>query len=140
MPSRFFRRGLLVALTSLAVDGAQADLSPAYWDAEVGVASAVRLHGDDRVTQKALYFKANLEDSWDSGYYKARGRVRYDARYEGNHPYSDEARDDYRTSADWRHLYWGHYLGDGELTVGWQQVVWGRADELRVLDQVNPLD
>lgn len=34
----------------------------------------------------------------------------------------------------------GLYVGDGELTVGWQQVVWGRADELRVLDQINPLD
>ncbi len=30
--------------------------------------------------------------------------------------------------------------GDGEVTVGWQQVVWGRADELRVLDQVDPID
>lgn len=87
-----------------------------------------------------MYFKANLEDNWEGGYYKAKGRVRYDARYDGNNPYSERARDKYRFDADWRHLYVGHSLGDGEVTVGWQQVVWGRADELRVLDQINPLD
>ncbi|WP_263138734.1 DUF1302 family protein [Pseudomonas sp. RIT-PI-AD] len=141
MSNLFFRRGLIAALVCCGPLSARADLTkPAYWDAEVGVASALRLHDDDRVTQKAVYFKATLEDNWDSGYYKAKGRVRYDARYDGNNPYSDEARDDYRFTADWRHLYWGHYVGDGELTLGWQQVVWGRADELRVLDQINPLD
>ncbi|PWB35475.1 hypothetical protein DCO48_02655 [Pseudomonas sp. SDI] len=131
---------MLLALGLGGGAAAQANLMPEHAEAEIGVASAVRLHGDDRVTQKALYFKAALEHSWDSGYYKARGRVRYDFRYDGNSPYSREARDDYRFSADWRELYWGHYVGDGELTAGWQQVVWGRADELRVLDQINPID
>ncbi|WP_085717622.1 DUF1302 family protein [Pseudomonas sp. B28(2017)] len=135
-----FRQGLVAVLACLGTELACADIVPAHADAEVGVATALRLHGDNQVTQKAVYFKANLEDNWDSGYYKAKGRVRYDARYDGNNPYSQEAREDYRFSADWRHLYWGQYVGDGELTVGWQQVVWGRADELRVLDQINPLD
>lgn len=130
-------RGLLAALAALSF---QAGADSRYWEAEIGLATALRLHGDDRVTQKELYLEGSLEDSWDSGYYKAKGRARYDARYEGNQPYLAQARDDYRLDADWRHLYWGHYLGEGELTVGWQQVVWGRADELRVLDQVNPLD
>lgn len=130
-------RGLLAVLAALSC---QVTADSLYREAEVGLASALRLHGDDRVTQKEVYFKASLEDSWDSGYYKAKGRIRYDARYDGNNPYSAQARDEYRLDADWRHLYWGHYLGAGELTVGWQQVVWGRADELRVLDQVNPLD
>jgi len=136
----FFHRGLLAALVVFGLDSTDATAGTAYWEAEAGLASAVRLHGDDQVTQKAVYFKASLEDSWDSGYYKARGRVRYDARYEGNQPYSKQTRDEYRLTADWRHLYWGTYLGEGELTLGWQQVVWGRADELRVLDQINPLD
>ncbi|PTT71688.1 hypothetical protein DBR26_07045, partial [Pseudomonas sp. HMWF007] len=63
------------AMAEFTVD----DLKPDYADGEVGVATAVRLHGDDQVTQKAVYFKANLEDNWDGGYYKAKGRVRYDA-------------------------------------------------------------
>jgi hypothetical protein len=136
----YLKPGLCAVLLYAGLPAAQADLRPDYWDAEVGLVSAVRLQGEADVTQKGLYFKANLEDSWESGYYKARGRVRYDARYEGRQPYSDEAREQYRFDADWRHLYWGHYLGGGELTIGWQQVVWGRADELRVLDQINPVD
>ena len=135
-----FRQGLVAVLACLGPELARADITPAHADAEVGIATALRLHGDDQITQKQVYFKANLEDNWDSGYYKAKGRVRYDARYDGNNPYSQDARDDYRISADWRHVYWGQYVGDGELTVGWQQVVWGRADELRVLDRINPLD
>ncbi|MDW2779309.1 DUF1302 family protein, partial [Pseudomonas sp. BEA3.1] len=133
-------RGLLAALVSLGSPVAIAEWLPEHHEAEIGVATAVRLHGDDQVTQKAVYLKFSLEDAWDSGYYKAKGRARYDFRYDGNNPYSAQARDDYRATADWRHLYWGLYVGDGELTVGWQQVVWGRADELRVLDQINPLD
>lgn len=140
MSRALFRQGLVTLLACLGPELAQADWLPSHADAEVGLASALRLHGDDPITQKQIYFKANVEGNWDSGYYKAKGRVRYDARYDGHNPYGQQAREDYRIGADWRHLYWGHALGDGEVTVGWQQVVWGRADELRVLDQINPVD
>lgn len=133
-------RALLALAALTPACPALADLLPQHAQAEVGVASAVRLHGDDQVTQQQVYFKAALDDSWDGGYYKASGRVRYDLRYEHDNPYSREAADDYRFTADWRQLYLGYYVGEGELTLGWQQVVWGRADELRVLDQVNPVD
>lgn len=41
---------------------------------------------------------------------------------------------------DWRELYLAREAGDWELSAGLQQVVWGRADSLRVIDVVNPLD
>ncbi len=41
---------------------------------------------------------------------------------------------------DWRELYLSRYIGDWQLSAGLQQVVWGRADSLRVVDVVNPLD
>lgn len=41
---------------------------------------------------------------------------------------------------DWRELYVSRNFGDWELSAGLQQVVWGRADNLRVLDVINPLD
>lgn len=37
-----------------------------------------------------------------------------------------------------RELYFERPLGDGYLTLGKQQVVWGKADGLKVLDVVNP--
>ena len=72
MNTALLTRSLLLGLISLAPRLAGADLLPTHADAEVGLASALRLHGDDPVTQKAVYFKANLEDNWDSGYYKAQ--------------------------------------------------------------------
>jgi hypothetical protein len=41
---------------------------------------------------------------------------------------------------DWRELYASRDIGDWELSAGLQQVVWGRADSLRVVDIVNPID
>ncbi|MBL3827174.1 MULTISPECIES: DUF1302 family protein [unclassified Marinobacter] len=38
-----------------------------------------------------------------------------------------------------RELFLDHYLGDAFLRVGKQQIVWGQADGLRVLDVINPL-
>jgi hypothetical protein len=129
----------LLACLAAGVDGASAGESQ-RWSGEAGVGIGVRTHGDDRITQKELQVIGSLDDEWDNGYYKAKGRARYDMRYEGDDAYSAQAADAYRFSSDWRHLYLGHYVGEGELTAGWQQVVWGRADELRVLDRINPVD
>lgn len=38
-----------------------------------------------------------------------------------------------------REFYLNHYLADAFVSLGKQQVVWGQADGLRVLDVVNPL-
>lgn len=38
-----------------------------------------------------------------------------------------------------RELYWDRDIGDMFLRLGKQQIVWGEADGLRVLDQINPL-
>tara|TARA_R110001599_G_scaffold126949_1_gene300140 strand:- start:5483 stop:6748 length:1266 start_codon:yes stop_codon:yes gene_type:complete len=38
-----------------------------------------------------------------------------------------------------REFYLDHYVGDAFLRIGKQQIVWGQADGLRVLDVLNPL-
>ena len=38
-----------------------------------------------------------------------------------------------------RELFLDHYLGDAYVRLGKQQIVWGQADGLRVLDVINPL-
>ena len=45
-----------------------------------------------------------------------------------------------RTDMELRELYLSTQLGKAHLTLGKQQVVWGRADGLKVLDVVNPQD
>jgi hypothetical protein len=70
----------------------------------------------------------------------AEGRARWNEAYADTSRYSEAARDAYRFSADIRELFASTQQGDWQLSAGWQQVVWGRADNLRILDQVNPLD
>ncbi len=133
-------RSIFLLLLMLAPLASQA--APGYWDAELGMSLVTRLHGEERLTQRSVQFLATIEDSRDDVYYKAKGRLRYDNCYDGGHPNceSEEAKLAYRHDADWRQLYLGMPFAEGQLTLGWQQVVWGRADELRVLDQVNPVD
>ncbi|WP_039912638.1 DUF1302 family protein [Cellvibrio mixtus] len=66
------------------------------------------------------------------------GRARWNHAYAND--YSEAARDDYEWSADWRELYIAKDVNQWNISLGMQQVVWGKADNLRVLDQVNPLD
>ena len=45
------------------------------------------------------------------------------------------------TQKDWlRELYFDKTLGDWDLRIGKQQVVWGTADGIKLLDNVNPTD
>lgn len=66
------------------------------------------------------------------------GRARWNHAYAND--YSEAAQDDYEWSADWRELYIAKDVNQWNLSLGLQQVVWGKADNVRVLDQVNPLD
>lgn len=45
-----------------------------------------------------------------------------------------------RVEVELREVYLRTPFGDGSLTVGKQQIVWGVADGLKVLDVVNPMD
>jgi len=70
----------------------------------------------------------------------AEGRFRWNGVFMGNTPYSQQARDAYEFSFDLREGYVQIPWAGFDWSVGWQQVVWGKADQLRVLDQINPLD
>ncbi|KAA1173349.1 hypothetical protein FWJ25_12795 [Marinobacter salinexigens] len=43
------------------------------------------------------------------------------------------------TELELREFFWDRYVGDAFVSLGKQQIVWGQADGLRVLDVVNPL-
>ncbi|HSC79088.1 MAG TPA: DUF1302 family protein [Chitinolyticbacter sp.] len=72
-------------------------------------------------------------------------RVKFDGRYRWNAAacepeYGTETCNAYRSTFDWREFYLARDIGDWSVSAGVQQVVWGRADNLRVFDLVNPLD
>lgn len=82
--------------------------------------------------------KAEYEQStWSI---KFDGRLEYDAVFDLRSSYSDDAEDEYRAR------FWlddGYITWQGsvfELTLGYQKIVWGQADDLRVVDVINPLN
>ena len=71
------------------------------------------------------------------------GRAFYDFVYEinGRDKYTDEVLDEYEKEAKFREAYLqGSLLASLDLKVGRQIVVWGKSDNIRVVDVLNPLD
>jgi len=71
------------------------------------------------------------------------GRAFYDFAYEinGRDKYTDEVLDEYEKEAEFREVYLqGSLLASLDLKMGRQIVVWGKSDNIRVVDVLNPLD
>jgi len=118
----------------------QASAEDIDWDASVALNLAAHTEGaEPDFSEKGGQF--NLKFVQDSSNYSltGEGRLRWNAAYNGS-DYSEAARDAYEWSADWRELYLATDINDWNVSVGLQQVVWGKADNLRVVDLVNPLD
>lgn len=71
------------------------------------------------------------------------GKLFYDAAYglRGRDEFTDEVIDEYEQEAEWRETYLQGCLGPPlDFKTGRQIVVWGRSDNLRITDVLNPLD
>lgn len=129
---------LLVGATLALLEGsARADLQ---LDTELAGVIGTRLYGPgDRLTERGLRWVGGF--SLDEEHFSARaqGRARWNDAYRTNDTYSPLARDAYQLALDWRELFLTVRVQEWRVSAGLQQVVWGRADQLRILDQVNPL-
>jgi hypothetical protein len=81
----------------------------------------------------------------DMGSWQARisGHGFYDAAYaiEGRDQYTDNLLDDYEQELEFDEVYLeGSLTSNVDVKIGRQVVVWGKADNLRVTDILNPLD
>ena len=110
--------------------------------------SATGLRGPRQQKLEAI-FEPTLEGRVGAFDWLASGRLRADAwdRIEPGHPTPTETSSITRRGFagdaidfELRELYLRGELGPAFLTVGKQQVVWGQADGLKVLDVVNPQD
>lgn len=73
----------------------------------------------------------------------AGGKLFYDAAYglHGRDDFTDEVLDEYESEAEGREVYLQGRLGSLlDLKIGRQIMVWGRSDNLRITDVLNPLD
>ncbi len=91
-------------------------------------------------TRLNLQYDHKWSDNWQS---RVSGYGFYDWAYaiEGRSEFTDEVLDDYEHEGDWQEVWLRGKLSDTVDTKFGRQVVnWGRADNLRVLDLLNPVD
>ncbi len=72
--------------------------------------------------------------------FTAIGRAHYDAVFDVENGFSQEAEDDYETEADLREAYVDVRPSGFHMRAGRQQIVWGDTIGLKVLDIINPQD
>lgn len=98
------------------------------YDGTSRMQTLLRLHG--KVSRGAWEFYAEGKAFRDL-VYDQRGRERFD----------DRVIDRHASETEWSEVYLRGEFGSGwELKSGRQLLVWGRSDNLRVLDIINPLD
>ncbi|MFP2428655.1 DUF1302 family protein [Enterobacter ludwigii] len=89
-------------------------------------------------TERSIY--AGTYVDWENDYFYMRfnGEYRYDGIF--NSHYSSASRDKYRSVFWLDEFYLERKFDIFNLYLGYQKVIWGQADELRVVDVINPLD
>jgi hypothetical protein len=91
-------------------------------------------------TRLNLQYDYKWSDNWQS---RVSGYGFYDWAYgiEDRSHFTNEVLDDYEHEADWQEVWLRGKLSDRvDTKIGRQVVNWGRADSLRVLDVLNPVD
>ena len=81
-----------------------------------------------------------LSDNWRA---RVGGQVFYDAIYslEGRHNYTSKLLDNYEDEIELTEVYLqGELFDNFDIKVGRQVVVWGKSDNIRITDILNPLD
>jgi len=87
-----------------------------------------------------------LELGWDLEYRQSNfdikfdGNYIYDFVYDSNNNFSQSARDNYQSRALIREAYVGFFALESYWSIGIQKTVWGEADDIQVVDVINPLD
>lgn len=122
------------ALTLLAVGplcGEEPDGLPVDLTGRVTTTVARRLTAPDGLSQRELIVDLEVSREWGDGWQiRGLGRLRAEDRLE---PTS-------RTEVRLRELVISRHTPEWTLKLGRQQVIWGKADGIRLLDVVNPLD
>ena len=87
-----------------------------------------------------LELDADLSEAWQA---RVSGHVFYDAAYSinGRDNYISDVLDNYEKELEFDEVYLqGSLIKDLDLKAGRQIVVWGRSDNIRITDVLNPLD
>lgn len=103
----------------------------------------IQINGANRLssfsnTERSVYAGAYSYWEHDDFYMRFNGEYRYDGVF--NSKYSPASRDKYRSLFWLDEFYVEKKFEHFDVYLGYQKVIWGQADELRVVDVINPLD
>jgi hypothetical protein len=119
---------LFVSLVGAVVGASDARADTPEWSLKAtGLVGAPVAHGDERTGRVAV--EPSLKWKLPNVEFRFRERIRW-----------LERQGDHRTDADVRELTAVWRRNETTLTLGAQQLNWGRMDVLRVTDVVNPVD
>ncbi len=98
-------------------------------------------HGLTRLrSELKLKLDADLSETWQA---RVSGHAFYDVAYtiNGRNNFTDDVLDNYEKELEFDEVYLqGSLSNDLDLKAGRQIVVWGRSDNIRITDVLNPLD
>jgi hypothetical protein len=111
-----------------------------YVEKYLKVSASSRLEGNNKVTTQVNAFVLKAEYQKDAIAFNFDGELQYDAAYDFHSGFSDQTEDEYKHRFWLNEAYfqwgWDHY----DISFGYQKIVWGQADDLRIVDVVNPLN
>ena len=129
------RSHLAVCAACVALGGAsQAAEAPRLGIDAVRLEAGATVSGDDSVSLYALSARPYATWRPASGW-ELKGQVVLRAVGESGPQGSPSAE-----AADWGDTYVRYRQGDTRLTAGWQTIVWGRVDEIPVIDRASRVD
>ena len=129
----------LVQFILLVIVGHISELHAFEWSGNAALNVAAHTAGaEPDLSEQGAQLTLTFSEDTDYFSLVGEGRARWNNAYAND--YSEAAREDYEWSTDWRELYLAKDIHQWNISAGLQQVVWGKADNLRVLDQINPLD
>lgn len=103
--------------------------------------TAYRISSPDQFTKiRNILFLSGTGRISDNVSYRASGRAVYDAVYSLTDDYPKSVRDDQKYDSGIRDLFVDLSMGDWDLRLGSQQIVWGEAVGLFFADAVNAKD
>ena len=111
-----------------------------YIEKRLSTSASFRFEGSNKLTSQVNSFRLKAEYRGDSLAFNFDGQWQYDAAYDLHSGFSNQARDEYRTRLWIDEGYLGWRWAGYDLSFGYQKVVWGQADDIRVVDIINPLN
>jgi hypothetical protein len=111
-----------------------------YFEGTLSSSATISISGDPSLTTQVYSARLKFNYEYSQWSININRRLEYNAIYDWRSAYSEQAEDEYRTRL-WVDDAYVNWHGDTvDIAIGYQKIVWGQADDLRVVDIINLLD